>query len=98
MMPHESSTRRFRLSTTEGKWLTKNHRIGPVRTYTGCGARWSKTRAPVHVTPNDRNRTALARSIETKSDTDPYIPNSAIDADRIRCAQPHHATARICVF
>ena len=37
---------------------------------------------------------ALARSIEMRSETEPYIPNSTIEPDRIRCAQPHHATAR----
>jgi hypothetical protein len=41
---------------------------------------------------------ALATSIEMKSGTEPYIPNSAIDPERIKCALPHQATALICVF
>ena len=32
------------------------------------------------------------------SDTEPYMPNSATEPARKRCAQPHQATARIPEF
>ena len=36
--------------------------------------------------------------METTSGTEPYMPNSTTEAARIRCAEPHHATARIGVL
>jgi hypothetical protein len=33
-----------------------------------------------------------------RSGTEPYMPNSTIEAARIRWAKPHQATARIAVF
>ena len=48
----------------------------------------SKTRAPVQVTPKERKRIALARSMEIRSETSPYMPNNTIEPDRIRSRAP----------
>ncbi len=74
------------------------HVTGPATTYIGRGGRPSNTRAPVQVTAKLRNRSALARSIEIASLTDPNMPKSATELARNRCADPHQATARICGF
>ena len=42
---------------------------------------------PDQVTANAGNGRALARSIEMTSDTEPYMPNSATEPARKRCAQ-----------
>jgi hypothetical protein len=75
-----------------------SHATGPATMYTGSGGRPSNTRAPVQVTAKLTNSRALARSIEIAWETEPYRPNNTTELARIRCAQPHQATARICAF
>ena len=77
---------------------TMSQSTAPPTMYIGSGGRPSNTRAPVQVTAKAVNSSALARSIEIRSDTEPYMPNSTTEPARSRCAQPHQATARICEF
>ena len=97
-MPEESSTLASSESTKDGVRQARIHSTAPPTRYIGSGARPSNTRAPDQVTAKAVNRTALARSIEIASDTDPYMPNSTTEAARSRCAQPHQATARMPEF
>src|SRR5665213_2149954 len=93
MMPEASSTLASSESTNDDVCETRIHRIAPPTTYIGSGARPSNTRAPDHVSAKAVNSSALARSMEMASDTDPYMPNNMTEAARSRCAQPHQATA-----
>ena len=77
---------------------TTSHPTGPATIYMGSAGRPSNTRAPVQVIAKLKSSNALARSIEIASLTLPYIPNSTTEPARRTCAQPHHATAAICVF
>jgi hypothetical protein len=78
--------------------LATSHSTAPPTRYISCGGLPSNTRAPDQVMANEVNRMALARSMETASDTVPYMPNSTTDPARSRCAQPHQATARMPEF
>src|SRR5882757_9906588 len=93
MMPELSRNLESSESVKVDVCETRIHSTAPPTTYIGSGARPSNTLAPDHVTANEVNRTALARSIEIASDTDPYMPNSTTDPARSRCAEPHQATA-----
>ena len=93
MMPEESSTLALRESTKNGVRQARIHKTAPPTRYIGSGARPSNTRAPDQVTAKAVHKTALAKSIEIASETEPYSRNSTTDAARNRCAQPHHATA-----
>src|ERR1051326_5798964 len=92
-MPDESSTLASSESTKDEVCDTRIHRIAPPTMYIGSGFRPSNTRAPDQVTAKAVNNSALARSIEIASDTEPYMPNSTTEAARRRCAEPHQATA-----
>ena len=97
-MPEEISTRASINSVTIGMRQTNSQSAAPPNKPSGLGERPSNTRAPVQVTAKAVNRTALARSIEMRSDTEPYMPNSTTDAARRRCALPHQATAMMPEF
>ena len=97
-MPQLKSTRTSQAAAMLGMRHSTSHKAAPPNNRTGSGRRWSNTRAPVQVSANAVNNSALARSIEIRSETDPYMPNSITEAARIRSAKPHHATARIAVF
>src|SRR6266568_4621806 len=98
MRPDDSSTLASIESANHGARLARIHSTAPPTRYIGSGGRPSNTRAPDQVTAKAVNRMALARSMEIASDTEPYMPNSITEAARKRCAQPHHATARIPEF
>ena len=58
-------------SVTIGRRQTSSQSAAPANSPSGCGVRPSKTRAPVQVVAKAVNRTALARSIEMRFDTEP---------------------------
>ena len=93
MMPDESSMRRSQEFWTAGMRDSASQSAAPANSKIQFGLRWSNTRAPVQVTAKAVNRIALARSIEIRSETEPYLPNSMMEAARNRSAKPHHATA-----
>ena len=97
-MPELNSTRRLKESANAGMRLAMSQSTAPPNSRIGCGRRWSNTRAPVQVKAKAVNSSALARSIEIRSDTAPYQPNSITEPARNRCAKPHHATAVIAEF
>src|SRR4029079_8769388 len=93
MMPEANSTLASSESIKDEVCDTRIHRIAPPTIYISSGARPSNTRAPDQVNAKAVNSSALARSIEIASDTEPYMPNSAMEPARSRCAQPQQATA-----
>ena len=98
MIPVPTSTRNSAVVAN----TCRQHASSQIATTTsasaGSGLRWSNTRAPHPVSAKEPNSTALARSIESESGTEPYRPSSMIETARSRWALPHQASARLPKF
>src|SRR3954463_4829523 len=97
-MPEPISARSSGDEANVGKRQNNSQTAMPTSANAGSGVTRSNTRAPHQVSANEPNSTALAKSIDSESGTDPYNPRSMIETARIRWAQPHQASARLPKF
>ena len=97
-MPEPTSTRSSSVVVKVCSRQASSQTATPTSARNGSGARRSNTRAPHQVSAKEPNSTALARSIESESGTEPYSPNSMIETARIRWALPHQASAVLLKF
>ena len=95
MIPVPISTRSSAVVVNTWRRHASSQIATPTSASAASGWRWSNTRAPHQVSAKEPNSTALARSIETESGTEPYRPSSMIETARIRWALPHQASARL---
>src|ERR1700730_10083659 len=98
MIAELSMARRSAAWANPENWHASSHTVAPAISDPGRGSRASTGRMPLQVTAYEPNRMASASPIETRSDTEPYMPYSAIENARKRCAHPHQATAQFSVF
>jgi hypothetical protein len=97
-MPEPTSTRSSTSVVNACSRQASSHSATPTSASAGSGLRRSNTRAPHQVSAKEPNSTALAKSIDSESGTEPCRPSSMIEPARIRWALPHQASARLLKF